>query len=156
LESKNKELYNRFLHRLGTINLSYRQVLTSPTQRVLVDASNVARSQLKNGRGMLKLLLSVRDELRSRGAWPIILVADASLRHNIDEGKKFQEMINSGEVIQSDKGVEADEILAREARRTGASVVTNDARFFHKVSADFEPPRIGFRVFDGTVLVNDF
>jgi hypothetical protein len=156
LEANNKELYNRFLHRLGTIDLSYRQVLTSPTQRVLVDASNVARSQLKNGRGMLKLLISVRDELRSRGAWPIIMVADASLRHNIDEGKKFQEMISSGEIIQSDKGVEADEILAREARRTGASVVTNDVRFFHKVSADFEPPRISFRLFDGTVLVNDF
>ena len=157
LEKSDREAYNRLFFRLRSEDFSYERVLKESTQRVLVDASNVARYQKnKHGRGILKNLLSMRDELRRLGCWPIILVADASLRHNIDEGKKFAQMLERGEVIQSDKGVEADEILAREARTSGASVVTNDAKFFHKVSPDFEPPRITFRIFDGTVIVDDF
>jgi hypothetical protein len=46
--------------------------------------------------------------------------------------------------------------LAREARKTGAYVVTNDTKFHLKVSPDFEPPRIGFRAQSDVVFVDEF
>jgi hypothetical protein len=125
--------------------------------RVLVDASNVARyAPNKYGKGQMRHLTGMREELRRLNCFPITFIADASLRYFIDDTARFRDMVAHGEIEVVDKGVEADEILAREARRTGAYVVTNDAKFFHKVSPDFEPPRVTFRIYDGTVIVDEF
>ena len=157
LENRNRELYFKFLHRLKTIDAYYASVLTRPTTRVLVDASNVARSEPdRRGRGQIELLFLLKEELRRRNCWPLVFIADASLPYNIDDSKKLRQMIDTGEIVQAPSGVEADEILAREARKTGAFVVTNDAKFHFKVSPDFEPPRITFRVYDGTIVVDEF
>ncbi len=157
LQDSNPELRQRFLARLGQAGAHYPRVLTHRTSRVLVDASNVAR-YLPNryGKGQLEHLYLLRDELQRLDCWPIIMVADASLPYNIDEPGELREMARLGEITITDKGVEADEILAREARATGAYVVTNDAKFFYKVSPDYEPPRITFRVMDGLVVVDEF
>ncbi len=157
LQLSDPHLHGKFLKRLSDGAPYYGRVLKENMARVLVDASNVARhTPNKYGKGQLRFLLGMREELRRLGCFPIIFIADASLRHVIDESRKFHEMIDSGEIEVVDKGVEADEILAREARRTGAYVVTNDAKFFHKVSPDFEPPRVTFRIYDGLVIVDEF
>lgn len=157
LRETNPDLRKRFLERLSLAGTHYARVLTHRTSRVLVDASNVARF-LNNryGKGQLKYLQLMRQELQRLDCWPIIFVADASLPYNIDQPAELREMARQGEIIITDKGVEADEILAREARATGAYVVTNDAKFFYKVSPDYEPPRITFRVLDGLVVVDEF
>ena len=157
LQGSNPDLRKRFLARLGEAGAHYPRVLTHRTTRVLVDASNVARfCPNKYGKGRLRHLLLMRAELQRLDCWPIVLVADASLPHFIDEPQELREMARAGEIQITDKGIEADEILAREARKTGAYVVTNDAKFFHKVSPDFEPPRISFRVHDDLVVVDEF
>ena len=157
LRETNPDLRKRFLERLSLAGTHYARVLTHRTSRVLVDASNVARF-LNNryGKGQLKYLQLMRQELQRLDCWPIIFVADASLPYNVDQPAELREMARNGEIIITDKGVEADEILAREARATGAYVVTNDAKFFYKVSPDYEPPRISFRVMDGLVVVDEF
>ena len=157
LEDSNPELRAKFLERLSGVGNYYARVLTHSTTRVLVDASNVARF-LNNryGKGQLDHLKLMRRELQRLDCWPIIFVADASLPYNIDQPQELREMARQGEIVITDKGVEADEILAREARATGAYVVTNDAKFFYKVSPDYEPPRISFRVLDGLVVVDEF
>ncbi len=157
LKIADRATHAKFLKRLGESGTYYPRVLTESMTRVLVDASNVARhTPNRYGKGQLRHLLEMRDELRRLGCFPIRFYADASLRYFIDEATKFRDMVAHGEIIVADKGTEADEILAREARRTGAYVVTNDAKFFHKVSPDFEPPRVSFRIYDGTVIVDDF
>ena len=157
LQESNPELRRRFLERLGQAGAHYPRVLTHGTARVLVDASNVARFRSnKYGKGHLADLQLMRQELQRLDCWPIIFIADASLPYNIDQPGELREMARNGEIILTDKGVEADEILAREARATGAYVVTNDAKFFYKVSPDYEPPRITFRVLDGLVIVDEF
>ncbi len=157
LRESNPELRRRFLERLGQGGAHYSRVLTHGTARVLVDASNVARFRAnKYGKGRLSDLQLMRQELQRLDCWPIIFIADASLPYNIDQPNELREMARNGEIILTDKGVEADEILAREARATGAYVVTNDAKFFYKVSPDYEPPRITFRVLDGLVIVDEF
>ncbi len=157
LRESNPELRRQFLERLGQAGSHYPRVLTHATTRVLVDASNVARFRNnKYGKGQLVHLQLMKQELQRLDCWPIIFIADASLPHNIDQPNELREMARNGEIIITDKGVEADEILAREARATGAYVVTNDAKFFYKVSPDYEPPRISFRVLDGLVVVDEF
>jgi hypothetical protein len=98
----------------------------------------------------------MRRELRLRGCFPIQLIADASLPYNIDEVAELLAMGKRGEIEFSNAGQEADEVLAREARRTGAYVVTNDRNFYLKVTPDFEPPRITFRIIDGFLVVDEF
>ncbi len=157
LRESNPELRKKFLERLAQAGAHYPRVLTHGMARVLVDASNVARFRSnKYGKGHLADLQLMRQELQRLDCWPIIFVADASLPYNIDQPQELREMARSGEIILTDKGVEADEVLAREARATGAYVVTNDANFFYKVSPDYEPPRISFRVLDGLVIVDEF
>lgn len=157
LQESNPDLRKRFLERLSLAGTHYTRVLTHRTSRVLVDASNVARYRANRyGKGQLKHLHLMRQELQRLDCWPIVFVADASLLHNIDQPVELREMARQGEIIITDKGVEADEILAREARATGAYVVTNDAKFFYKVSPDYEPPRITFRVLDDLVVVDEF
>ena len=157
LKHLNRSLYGKFLKRVGEMGAYYPRVLTESMTRVLVDASNVARyTPNRYGKGQMRHLLEMREELRRLDCFPIIFYADASLRYFIDEAPRLREMVAAGEIFMVDKGVEADEILAREARKSGAYVVTNDAKFFHKVSPDFEPPRISFRIYSGTVIVDDF
>jgi hypothetical protein len=124
---------------------------------VLVDASNVARYEAGGrGKGRLSHLLLLRDELRRRDCFPIVLLADASLPYHIDEPDELTAMARRGELEIVPPGTEADEHLAREARRSGAYVVTNDRNFHLKVAPDFEPPRIPFHIRDGVVFVDNF
>jgi len=149
--------YRLFLDRLREFDRYYTRVLATDTTRVLVDASNVARYETDDlGRGQLRHLLSMRAELRRRDCFPIVIVADASLPYKIDEPGELQHLVKSGEIQITRSGQEADEILAREARRTGAYVVTNDRTFHAKVSPDFEPLRITFRIYDGMLIVDEF
>jgi hypothetical protein len=157
LHETNGRGHKQFIESVREMGRYYSRVLTVETTRVLVDASNVARYELDHrNKGQLNSLLQLRDELRRRDCFPIKLVADASLQYNIDEPQELVAMARRGEVEIVPGGMEADEILAREARRSGAYVVTNDRNFHLKVAPDFEPPRIAFRVRDGIVLVEDF
>lgn len=151
------EGFRLLIARIREIGRYYSRVLTADTTRVLVDASNVARYEKdRYGKGQLRHLLTMRDELRRRDCFPVLIYADASLPYNIDEPEELLKMVKNGEVQMSLSGQEADELLAREARRTGAYVVTNDRGFHLKVTPDFEPPRISFRIYDGVLVVDDF
>ena len=157
LRDNSEQGWRVFMSALRSLDRYYNRVLTADTTRVMVDASNVARHEKdRYGRGQLRHLLAMRDELRQRDCFPIHIVADASLPHNIDESAELLEMIRLGEIEITRPGQEADEILAREARRSGAFVVTNDRTFFQKVTPDFEPPRITFRIHDGVLIVDEF
>ncbi|MBV9470406.1 MAG: hypothetical protein JO316_24320 [Abitibacteriaceae bacterium] len=157
LRETNEPGYRMFIDRIREFDRYYSRVLTVDTTRVLVDVSNVARYEPNRyGKGQLRHLLVMRDELRRRDCFPIIMYADASLPYHIDEPNELMQMVKNGEVQMTTSGQEADELLAREARRTGAYVVTNDRTFHTKVSPDFEPPRVTFRIHDGFLIVDDF
>jgi predicted nucleic acid-binding protein len=140
------------LKRVRELGRYYEKVLTTQTARVLVDASNVARHDAAH-KGRLEYLLAMREELRRGEFFPIIFVADASLPHFIDAPKALRGMIVRGEVLVTASGQQADEILARQARETGAYVVTNDRNFHFASAPDFTPSRLSFRIEDGVVLL---
>lgn len=116
---------------------SYLKPLIGQTRGpAIVDASNAAWYDDAQGvadRPRLRQVLAVRAAIRRRGFFPILLIADAPLPHTIDDRDAFARMIARGEVTLSTTGTDADETILREAKRLGATVVSND------YMADWDP-----------------
>jgi hypothetical protein len=91
---------------------------------VLVDGSNVAHST-EGEKPLVANLLAVRDKLKEEGLQPIIM-ADAALRHQIDDQKVYEDMIESGSVRQAPAGTDADYFILSFARELNADIVSND------------------------------
>jgi hypothetical protein len=91
---------------------------------VLVEGSNVAHST-EGEAPRLANLIAVRDKLREDGDDPII-VADASLRHQIDNPQAYEQLVDDGLVRQAPAGTDADYFLLSFARELDASIVSND------------------------------
>ncbi|HEU5175693.1 MAG TPA: hypothetical protein VFT96_13140 [Gemmatimonadaceae bacterium] len=91
---------------------------------VLVDGSNVAHSS-EGGAPRLANILVVRDKLIEDGLDPIIVV-DAALRHQIDDDRRFEELVEGGTIRQAPAGTDADYFLLEFAEEFDASIVSND------------------------------
>ena len=91
---------------------------------VLVDGSNVAHS-IEGEPPPVANLMVVREKLREEGLEPII-VADAALRHQIDDQQCYEKMIDDGMVRQAPAGTDADYFILSFARELNACVVSND------------------------------
>jgi hypothetical protein len=120
--------------------------------RVLVDASNVAHST-EGGEARLRNIRLVEDKLRGEGLEPII-VADAALRHQIDDKTTYEKLIDEGRVHQAPAGTDADYFILSFAREMDARILTND-RFRDRVK-DFPKERnrvIRYMIVDGEVVL---
>ena len=102
------------------------------TRTVIVDGSNVAHSS-EGERAQLENIRAIRDKLVEEGYEPVIL-ADAALRHQIDDERAFEEMVESGEIRQAPAGTDADFFILAFARELEATIVSND-RFKDRVEA---------------------
>jgi hypothetical protein len=75
----------------------------------------------------------VRDKLIQEGYDPIVL-ADAALRHQIDDGAGFEALVDAGTIKQAPAGTDADYFILSFARELEANIVSND-RFKDRVDA---------------------
>ena len=101
------------------------------SERVIVDASNVAHSTERNSARLANVRL-VRDRLTEDGLTPI-LVADAALRHQIDDAAGYEALVKVGEIQQAPAGTEADYFILTFARELDAAVLSND-RFKDRIA----------------------
>lgn len=92
--------------------------------RVLVDASNVAHAT-EGGEARLRNIQLVQEKLREEGLEPIV-VADAALRHQIDDKQAYERLIDDGKVHQAPAGTDADYFILSFAREMDARILTND------------------------------
>ncbi len=95
----------------------------------VVDASNVAnyeRELIASARPLLSNIAAVRRALRERGYFPVHIIADANLPHVIDSPDQLWGLVQRGEVELVKGGTVADEVIVREARRLGATIISND------------------------------
>ena len=76
---------------------------------VHVDASNVAHASEKDS-ALLANVRLIRDKLTEDGMTPI-LVADAALRHQIDDGDGYEALVKAGEIQQAPAGTDADDLV---------------------------------------------
>ena len=91
---------------------------------VIVDGSNVAHST-EGERPRIANLIAVRDKLNEEGLEPIIM-ADAALRHQIDDALQYEQMIDAGAIRQVPAGTDADYFILSFARELNATIVSND------------------------------
>lgn len=101
------------------------------SKRVLVDASNVAHATEDTPARLANVLL-VRDKLREDGFEPI-LVADAALRHRIDDAGGYEALVKNGDLRQAPAGTDADYFILSFARELDAAVLSND-RFKERIA----------------------
>lgn len=90
----------------------------------IVDGSNVAHSS-EGDRALLQNIRLVCEKLVEEGYEPIV-VADAALRHQIDDQPAFEQMVDDGKIRQAPAGTDADYFILCFAREFAASVVSND------------------------------
>ena len=139
LRSASPDDYGRVISAIADVagDESYLKPLIGKTRGpAIVDASNVAWHDDERGmadRPRLHQVLKVRAAMRQRGYFPILLIGDAPLPYTVDDREACARMMTSGELTLSTTGTDADETILREAKRLGATVVSND------YMADWDP-----------------
>lgn len=119
---------------------------------MLVDASNVAHST-EGAAPRLGNILAVRDRLFEDGLEPVV-VADAALRHQIDDKPGYERLVDQGVVRQAPAGTDADYFILSFARELDARIVSND-RFRDRLAAfpDASDRLIRYMVVGGEVVL---
>jgi hypothetical protein len=97
---------------------------TGTSNVVIVDGSNVAYATEGQPPQVANILI-VRDKLVEDGLEPIV-VADAALRHQIDDPARYEQLVDGGLVRQAPAGTDADYFILSFARELNASIVSND------------------------------
>ena len=90
----------------------------------LVDGSNVAHSSEGDEARLQNIKLVVR-KLIAEGYEPVV-VADAALRHQIDDKEGYERRVEEGKIKQAPAGTDADYFLLAFARELDAVIVSND------------------------------
>ena len=119
---------------------------------MLVDAANVAHST-EGPTAKLSNIVLVMDKLREEGFRPLI-VADAALRHQIDDKAAYEKLIEDGVVKQAPAGTDADYFILSFAREMHARILTNDR--FRDRATEFAEERervIRYMIVDGAVVL---
>lgn len=122
------------------------------SNRVLVDGSNVAFSS-EGERPLLANILAVRDKLVEDGMEPIVVV-DAALRHQIDDGGGFERLVDEGLIRQAPAGTDADYFILSFAEELDASIVSND-RFRDRIDRypELRKRLIKYMIVEGEVVL---
>ena len=116
---------------------------------VLVDGSNVAHS-IEGEPPHVANIVAIREKLLEEGLEPII-VADAALRHQIDDPRLYEKMVEDGMVRQAPAGTDADYFILSFARELNASIVSND-RFRDRIK---QFPEVRDRVIRYMIVENE-
>ena len=98
----------------------------------IVDGSNVAHAS-EGDRAHLENIRLIWEKLLEEGYEPII-VADAALRHQIDQPVEYEEWVDKGKIRQAPAGTDADYFILAFARELEAAIVSND-RFKDRIQA---------------------
>jgi hypothetical protein len=101
-------------------------------QTALVDGSNVAHSSEGDGARLENIRL-ICEKLEEQGYKPVVVV-DAALRHQIDDRKGYEQMVDDGRIRQAPAGTDADYFILSFARELDAAIVSND-RFRDRLDA---------------------
>jgi len=100
-------------------------LLTGPLHPAVVDGSNIANMS-RSSRGKLAYIAQIRRASWEEGYFPVIVIVDASLRHQIDQPDELMNMVERGEIRMATPGTSADPLLIEETNARGATLITND------------------------------
>jgi len=122
--------------------------------KVIVDASNVAHfGKEKDGKPILENISKAVKALKELGYEPV-LIADASLRHEIDEKEEFKKLLEDDRIMQVPSGTTADHFILKMAEEEDAKILSNDVfRDYFDEFQDVASRRIPYTITDGNVSI---
>lgn len=122
--------------------------------KVVVDASNVAHfGREDNEKPKFANIIEATGVLEKLGYDPLI-IADASLRHEIDEKEKFLEFLENGKITQVPSGTTADHFILKTAEELNAKILSNDTfREYYDEFHDISGKRIPYTIKDGKISI---
>ncbi|ADZ09210.1 hypothetical protein Metbo_0963 [Methanobacterium lacus] len=123
--------------------------------KVIIDASNVAHfgKEKEGNKPRLDYLLKSVEALEKLGYEPFP-IADASLRHEIDEKEKFNAMLDEGKVQQVPSGTTADHFILKLAFEEDCKILSNDNfREFNDEFHDINNRRIPFTFVEDAISI---
>jgi hypothetical protein len=128
-------------------------ILTGPIRPAVIDGSNIANMSPER-RARLIYLEQIQRAAWDEGYFPVTLIVDASLPHQIDQPQELLARIERGEITMAPAGTSADELLIEEAQRQGAVLITNDRMTNWPAAKQLEKRHAEIRL--GTVRVGGF
>jgi Zc3h12a-like Ribonuclease NYN domain len=123
--------------------------------KVIVDASNVAHfgKDREGKKPSLDNLMKAIEALEKLGYEPFP-IADASLRHEIDEKEKFNELLDNGKVQQVPSGTTADHFILNIAEEEDCKILSNDNfREYKDEFQDINNRRIPFNFKEDKIFI---
>jgi len=126
---------NTIIGSIGACALSgekFQRIDSKPisASTVIIDASNVSwgdGSKEAGDKPRLSNLVLVMKNLADRGFEDIVAVADASLRHQIDNQSEYERMKKRGKIKEAPARTDADYFIIEIVKKKNALVITNDA-----------------------------
>ncbi|MCL2115117.1 MAG: Zc3h12a-like ribonuclease [Methanobrevibacter sp.] len=104
--------------------------------KVVIDASNLAYFQLEeNSKPKLNNILSAVNVLE-KGGNEFVIIADASLKHEIDDKKRFKILLDEEAIEEVPSGTDADHFILNIAEEENAKILSND--YFREFSDEFK------------------
>jgi len=123
--------------------------------KVIIDASNVAHfgKDKEGSKPRIDNLLKSVEALEKLGYEPFP-IADASLRHEIDDKEKFNALLDEGKVKQVPSGTTADHFILKIAYEEDCKILSNDNfREFNDEFHDINNRRIPFTFVNDAISI---
>lgn len=122
--------------------------------KVVVDASNVAHfGRKRDAKPSLEYIVKAADALEKLGYKPI-LIADASLRHEIDQKDEFNQLLEEDKIQQVPSGTTADHFILKMAEDEDAKILSNDVfREYNDEFQDISSRRIPYNFKEGVINI---
>lgn len=121
--------------------------------KVVIDASNVAHfGKIDDSSPKLNNILSAVKALEDRGD-DFIIIADASLKHEIDDKDKYNHLVEEDAIEEVPAGNNADHFILELSEEENAKILSNDLfREFNDEFKDIQSRRLPFS-FEGEDIV---
>jgi hypothetical protein len=121
--------------------------------QVIVDTANVAHHGKMEGKPSLDRIIQAVGTLEKMGYQPV-LIADASLRHEIDRKDEYLELVEGGKIQEVPVGTAADHHILKLAEEEDAKILSNDVfREYQDEFQDIQSRRIPFTFKGDAILV---
>lgn len=121
--------------------------------QVIVDAANVAHHGKMEGKPSLDRIIQAVGALEKMGYQPV-LIADASLRHEIDQKEEYLKLVEGGKIQEVPSGTTADHHILKLAEEEDAKILSNDVfREYNDEFQDIQSRRIPFTFKGDSILV---
>jgi len=115
--------------------------------RVIIDAANVAHYKKgQNGKARLSNIIAAIKALE-KGNHEFLIIADASLRHSIDQKEQYEKLVEDGIIDEVPVGQIADHFILETAEQEKAKILSNDKyRDFADEFQDIKNMRMPFTI----------